>query len=83
MPRHLIAAGSAIAALGFLLPWASVLAGTGLGGTYWTRWGLAGPGHWLIVLALLGLVGVAVAADVAGGSPGSRSDRSRSSPRPS
>jgi len=62
VPRHLIAAGSAIAALGFLLPWASVLAGTGLGGTYWTRWGLAGPGHWLIVLALLGLVGLAVAS---------------------
>ena len=60
--RHLIAAGSAIAALGFLLPWASVLAGTGLGGTYWTRWGLAGPGHWVIVLALLGLVGLAVAS---------------------
>ena len=62
VPRHLIAAGSAIAALGFLLPWASVLAGSGLGGTYWTRWGLAGPGHWVIVLALLGLVGLAVAS---------------------
>ncbi|HEY7968668.1 MAG TPA: hypothetical protein VID95_01660 [Candidatus Limnocylindrales bacterium] len=62
VPRHLIAAGSAIAALGFLLPWASVLAGSGLGGTYWTRWGLAGPGHWVIVLGLLGLVGLAVAS---------------------
>jgi len=62
VPRHLIAAGSAIAALGFHLPWASVLAGNGLGGKYWTRWGLAGPGHWVIVLALLGLVGLAVAS---------------------
>jgi hypothetical protein len=66
VPRHLIAAGSAIAALGFLLPWASVLAGSGLGGSYWTRWGLAGPGHWVIVLALLGVLALAVATGRSG-----------------
>jgi len=60
MPRRLVGVGAAIAGLGFLLPWANVLAGSGLIGDYWTRWGLAGPGHWIIVLALAGLIGLAV-----------------------
>src|SRR4029079_469729 len=60
--RHLIAAGGAIAGLGFLLPWASEIPGNGLGGAYWSRWGLAGPGHWLIVLGLMAIVGLAIAS---------------------
>jgi len=60
MPRRLVGVGAAIAGLGFLLPWANVLAGSGLIGDYWTRWGLAGPGHWIVVLALAGLIGLAV-----------------------
>ena len=52
----LAVAGSALAAVGFLLPWAmSVIGATGI--DYLDRWGLAGPFHpssWLGVLAVLG-----------------------------
>lgn len=45
-------AGAAFAAVGFLLPWGLVMIGTsGVG--YFDRWGLAGPGHLLIVLGVL------------------------------
>ncbi len=62
-PRRLIGGGAAIAGLGFLLPWAEVVIGSGLAGSYWARWGLAGPGHWIIVSLLVGLVIVALAKD--------------------
>jgi hypothetical protein len=61
--RRLVGVGAAIAGLGFVLPWASVLAGSGLIGDYWARWGLAGPGHWIVVLGLLALIGLALAGD--------------------
>jgi hypothetical protein len=67
IPRRLIGAGATIAGLGFLLPWASALAGSALGGSYFSRWGLGGPGHWIIVLGLVALVVIALA--------GSRFDR--------
>ncbi len=67
VPRRLIGAGATIAGLGFLLPWASALAGNALGGSYFSRWGLGGPGHWIIVLGLVALVVIALA--------GSRFDR--------
>jgi hypothetical protein len=52
-------AGSALAAVGFLLPWASVMIGSdGVG--YFDRWGLAGPAHILVVLAILGILVLAV-----------------------
>ena len=52
-------AGSALAAVGFLLPWASVMIGsTGVG--YFDRWGLAGPAHVLVVLAILAILVLAV-----------------------
>ena len=56
--RGVIVAGATVAAVGFLLPWANVLAGAGLIGGYFTQWGLAGPGHWivLVLLALLAIV---------------------------
>nr|MBA2719204.1 hypothetical protein [Chloroflexota bacterium] len=60
-PRAVIAGGATVAALGFLLPWANVLAGAGLLGGYFTQWGLAGPGHWIVVVLLLGTVVVALA----------------------
>src|SRR5262249_20595428 len=62
-PRRLIGAGAAIAALGFLLPWAEVVIGSGLAGSYWARWGMAGPGHWIVVALLGALVGGALAQD--------------------
>ena len=60
VPRRVVGSGAALAALGFLLPWAEVVIGSGLSGSYWARWGMAGPGHWvvvatLIVVAVLGL----------------------------
>jgi hypothetical protein len=54
-PRRVVGIGAVIAALGFLLPWAAVLAGSGLLGDYWTQWGMAGPGHWIVVTLLVGL----------------------------
>jgi hypothetical protein len=62
-PRRLIGAGAAVSALGFLLPWASAVIGGELGGAYWSRWGLAGGGHWIVVAGLIGLVVLALAAD--------------------
>jgi hypothetical protein len=45
-------AGAAFAAVGFLLPWGMVMIGaSGVG--YFDRWGMAGPGHLLIVLGVL------------------------------
>lgn len=52
-------AGAALAAVGFILPWSnSVIGATGIG--YFDRWGLAGPGHIAIVVALLVLLGLGV-----------------------
>jgi hypothetical protein len=48
--------GAAIAAVGFLLPWAATMIGSG-GVSYVDQWGLAGPAH---VLVVLGLVAIAV-----------------------
>jgi hypothetical protein len=54
-PRRVVGIGAVVAALGFLLPWAAVLAGSGLLGGYWTQWGMAGPGHWIVMVLLVGL----------------------------
>jgi len=53
VPRRVIGSGAALAALGFLLPWADVVIGSGQVGSYWARWGMAGPGHWIIVAILI------------------------------
>jgi hypothetical protein len=60
-PRRVVGIGAVVAALGFLLPWAPVLAGSGLLGGYWTQWGLAGPGHWIVALLLVGLAVLSLA----------------------
>jgi hypothetical protein len=52
-------AGAALAAVGFLLPWASVMIGAS-GSEYFDRWGLAGPGHVLVVIAILTLLALSV-----------------------
>jgi hypothetical protein len=59
-PRAIIAVGATIAGLGFLLPWANVLAGAGLLGGYFTQWGLAGPGAWIVVTLLATTAGMAL-----------------------
>lgn len=45
-------AGSALAAVGFLLPWSSTVIGS-TGGGYFDRWGLGTPGHVVVALGLL------------------------------
>ncbi|HET7029203.1 MAG TPA: hypothetical protein VFI34_01725 [Candidatus Limnocylindrales bacterium] len=58
--RRAIAIGSAITLIGFVLPWANGSAGSLL--NVWTSvWGLAGAGHWLVVLAVAAL-GIAAAS---------------------
>lgn len=61
MPRRLVGGGAAVAVLGFLLPWVAPLGGAGLIDRYLDGWGLAGPGHWIVVVGLLGLVALAFA----------------------
>jgi hypothetical protein len=48
-------AGAALAAVGFLLPWASVMIGSS-GSDYFDRWGLAGPGHLIVVVGILAIL---------------------------
>jgi hypothetical protein len=52
-------AGAAIAAAGFLLPWATTMIGSG-GVSYVDQWGLAGPGHILVVLGLVAVAALTV-----------------------
>jgi hypothetical protein len=55
----LAVAGSAMAAVGFLLPWGvSVIGASGIG--YFDRWGLAGPYHLLVFASLLGLLALSL-----------------------
>ena len=55
----LAVAGSAMAAVGFLLPWGmSVIGASGV--DYFDRWGMAGPFHPLVVLGVLAILGLAL-----------------------
>jgi hypothetical protein len=55
----LAVAGSAMAAVGFLLPWGiSVIGASGV--DYFDRWGLAGPFHPIVALGLLAVLGLAL-----------------------
>jgi hypothetical protein len=58
-PTRIVVLGAGISGLGFLLPWANYIIGNGKIGGYLDQWGLAGPGH-VIVLALI--AGVALLA---------------------
>jgi hypothetical protein len=73
-PRRVVAIGAVVAALGFLLPWSTSPTGNDLIGDYWVRWGLAGPGAWIVVALLIGLAALTLAggrfADAAVGLPG-------------
>lgn len=50
--------GAGISLLGFLLPWADIVIGSGVMDGYVAQWGLAGPGHPLILLLVAGLFGL-------------------------
>jgi hypothetical protein len=55
----LAVAGSAMSAVGFVLPWGiTVIGASGVG--YFDRWGMAGPFHPIVVLALLGVLALAL-----------------------
>jgi len=56
-----IALGAAIAGLGFLLPWAEIVIGSSTMGGFLDMWGLAGPGHPIVLLLLIGVGILAVA----------------------
>jgi hypothetical protein len=60
--RWLAVAGSTLSAVGFLLPMAAIVIGA-TGTDYLARWGLAGPFHLVVVVALLAVLGLALAAD--------------------
>ncbi len=49
--------GAGISLLGFLLPWADIVIGSGAMDGYVAQWGLAGPGHPLILLLVAVLFG--------------------------
>jgi hypothetical protein len=55
-------AGSALALVGFLLPWSTSVIGAS-GVSYLDRWGFAGPGHILIAIGLAGVLVAAVLRD--------------------
>jgi len=57
--RWLSVAGAAFAAVGFLLPWGQVVIGSGDTG-YFGRWGIAGPWHLVVALAILSILGLAL-----------------------
>ncbi|MEO5939687.1 MAG: hypothetical protein ABIZ72_02135, partial [Candidatus Limnocylindrales bacterium] len=60
--RRAVAIGAGIAALGMLLPWVNGLPAAGPFAGYLDRWGLAGPGMWLVLVALVVLAAVAMSA---------------------
>lgn len=58
-----IAIGASIAGLGLLLPWAEIVIGSSSIGGFLDQWGLAGPGHPLILLLLVAVGALAVARE--------------------
>ena len=60
--RRAVLVGAALVSLGFLLPWVNTIPGSSVFANYLDRWGLAGPGSWLVLLAAIGLVLVAGSA---------------------
>ena len=60
--RRAVATGAGLSTFGLLLPWVNTLpGGTPLAG-YLDRWGLAGPGLWLVFAGLLALTAIAGSA---------------------
>jgi hypothetical protein len=57
VPTRIVVLGASVSGFGFLLPWAKYVIGNGKIGGYLDQWGLAGPGH-LIILALIAGIGL-------------------------
>jgi hypothetical protein len=57
--RRAVAAGAGLGAVGILLPWVNTLPGANPLAGYLDRWGLAGPGLWLVFAGLLALTAIA------------------------
>jgi hypothetical protein len=57
--RRAVAAGAGLSAVGLLLPWVNTLPGANPLAGYLDRWGLAGPGLWLVFAGLLVLTAIA------------------------
>ena len=55
--------GSAVAILGFLLPWSRSVIGAEGAGTYFDSWGIANPSHIFVVLTLAAALGMAIVAN--------------------
>lgn len=55
--------GSAVAILGFLLPWSRTVIGAEGAGSYFDTWGIANPSHVLVVLGLAAALGLAIVAN--------------------
>jgi hypothetical protein len=60
--RGAVAVGAGLAAVGILLPWVNTLPGANPLANYLDRWGLAGPGLWLVLMGLLALGAVAASS---------------------
>lgn len=63
LPTRVVMLGAGLALLGFLMPWADIVIGSGAIDGYVARWGLAGPGHPIILVVVAGLFGLALVAD--------------------
>lgn len=57
--RRAVAAGAGLSALGLLLPWVNTLPGANPLAGYLDRWGLAGPGIWLVFAGLVAMTAIA------------------------
>ena len=63
VPARIVVLGATLAGLGFLLPWARVVIGGQEFNGYLAQWGLAGPGHLVILGLVVGLAILALIAD--------------------
>jgi hypothetical protein len=63
LPTRIVMLGAGLALLGFLMPWADIVIGSGAMDGYVARWGLAGPGHPIVLILVAGLFGLALIAD--------------------
>ena len=60
--RRAVATGAGLAMLGLLLPWVNTPPGQNPFAGYLDRWGLAGPGLWLVFIGLVALTAVAASS---------------------